>query len=85
MLTSWKSAALAAVAIGAMSPMAMADHARYELKRITAGPRSDSYVYVRAHRSESGERPYALTGADRERRERNWPTPLHLKGPRNNY
>ena len=88
MFTSWKSAALVVVVVvvvGSMSSVALADHQRYEMKRIHAGPRADQYVYVRTDRFEQRERPYALTGSDREARASERPMPLHLKGPRGNY
>ena len=89
MRTSLKTAAVvAAITVGSISSSALADHQRYELWRISAGPRPDQYVYVRTDQMRHHERPYALTGSDRAhvaRRDAVWPTRLHLKGPRSNY
>jgi hypothetical protein len=90
---SLKAAALAAaVVVGSISSPALADHQRWELRRFSAGPRADYYVYVRTDQMTDQmrhrERPYALTGSDRARgaqRDVTWPTPLHPKGPRSNY
>ena len=89
MRVSLKTAALIAAAlVGLTGSTALADHGRYETRRISNGPRPDQYVLVRTmHRAASAERPYALTGRgdDATRRDADRPMPLHLKGPRGNY
>lgn len=85
---TFKKFGLATIVVAGMSSMAMAGHDRSHMKRVTVGPRSDVYVWVPADRFEQRERPYALTGSERdaaERREAKRPAPQHLKGPRGNY
>ena len=76
---------IAAVAVVLTSSFAFAGTAgaRYELKRVNMGPRSDQYILVRVHEKQRAEQPYALTGETQERRAARPPVhyiPSHVKG-----
>ena len=53
--------AVAAVALSLWAPAAFASVPKYQIRRVSMGPRPDQYVLVRAGREEAA-RPYALTG-----------------------
>ena len=86
MLNARKILFAAAVAVGAISPVALADSGpRYVLQRIPMGPRPDNHVLVRVDRA---ERPYALTGSGpkgRADRAASRPMPSHPKGTHGQY
>ena len=76
-------AAVAVIVLSAGCASAGTGDTKYELKRISMGPRSDQYVLVPVYRSPQADQPYALTGETQDRnvkRANPQPTPLHPKG-----